>query len=158
MQVDDDAVADARQALATMSIASDVQHLGHLYVDQWLNPTESDGLPPGVDEDDGYGRFIDKVNFEGTLRQLQEQILQAMHSFDIDRNLKPESYIITHRQCEPSSTYCCLQTGCNCFMKQKNTRELITGRNPATATLTELGMVPGHWVYVTTEWTDPSNV
>jgi len=174
MQADDVVMADApdstlqsreepedettRLALETMSIIWGVTKQGSVPFDRWLHDVERNSLPPGVEEDEGCDRVIHNVDFNGTLEQLQTQIWEEMHSINIDHNMEAGSYIISHRKCEPSSTYGYSHTGCNCGSRTKNPRDLITGQSPATTTLTELGMVPGHSVTVTTESPDPSNV
>ena len=127
---------------------------GVVLFDRFLDPEERRTLPPGVEEEDGLNRVLPAVNFNGTLRQLQDQVLRNMHSVHLDQHASAASYVICHRQCASHSTH--RFDGCNCSSKGNKGQLLRTGDRPAAATLAELGMVPGHWVYVVLKQPDAS--
>jgi len=122
---------------------------GVVLFDRFLDPEERRALPPGVEEDDGLNRVLAAVDFNGTLRQLQDLVLRDMHSVRLDLHTAPAFYVICHWQCAPHSTH--RFDGCHCISKGNRGQLLRTGDRPAAATLAELGMVPGHWVYVVLE-------
>jgi len=78
-----------------------------------------------------------------TLLQLQEAVLGDLNRSNFDIGLRARNYIIKHTKCEQSSTS--RFNGCYCHGFRSKWYPLQDENTPASATLQEMGLRPGHY-------------